>query len=76
MPEAISEVTAMFDCSRNVPGPDGVSPSLTDDQRHALFVAQLQVLPDDWSRAKASWTTWRDFGRALRAELSAPTMAA
>lgn len=73
MPEAISEVTAMFDCSRNVPVPDGVTPSLTDYQRHALFVGQLHVLPDDWSRAKGSW---RDFGRVLRSELAALPIAA
>lgn len=58
----------MFDVYYNSSEPSGASPTgLTDEQRHALFVAQLQVLPDDWSRAKCSW---REFGRTLRAEFS------
>lgn len=68
MPCNDQEVTAMFDDVHDNSEPFGASPTgLTDDQRHALFVAQLQVLPDDWSRAKGSW---REFGRTLRAEFA------
>ncbi|MFC3849189.1 hypothetical protein ACFORJ_03260 [Corynebacterium hansenii] len=58
----------MFDEINNHSEPSGAAPTgLNDDQRHALFVAQLQVLPDDWSRTKSSWL---EFGRVLRAEFS------
>ncbi|MFD5868427.1 hypothetical protein ACFWGD_07430 [Corynebacterium sp. NPDC060344] len=77
MPDTSQEVTAMFDDVHENPERRGNSPSLTaelsDGQRHALFVAQLQVLPDDWARTKGSW---REFGRVLRDEFSAPAVAA
>lgn len=63
----------MIDDAHHHPAQHGESPTLSDDQRHALFVAQLQVLPDDWSRVKGSW---RDFGRVLRSELAALPIAA
>lgn len=40
---------------------------LTAHQRAALCQAQLQVLPDDWSRTRV---TWLDFGRMLRGDSS------
>lgn len=45
---------------------DAAHGELDEFQRHALFVAQLQVMPEDWRRVKMSW---RDVGRVVRDEL-------
>ena len=34
---------------------DAAHGELDEFQRHALFVAQLQVMPEDWRRVKMSW---------------------
>ena len=53
-------------------GPHDAAPNeihhdeLDDFQRRALFVAQLQVMPEDWRRVRMSW---RDVGRVVRDEL-------
>lgn len=59
-----SEVIVMLDHTRRPY--DGALGDLDEFQRRALFVAQLQTMPDDWARVKVSW---RDVGRVVREEL-------